>query len=148
MPEEDAHSISKNKWEGEDIEDFIARVFAGRKLSEKPGYDVDAGKRHIEVKSFYFFVGKKDKVKHHGKIKIYCDAHNSNKDTENFLYAIVGKVKGRRVRRMLFILTWAEMDEVIKRHKCKRHRFPNNLEVYELHWTQFLCNTTLKKLFD
>jgi hypothetical protein len=148
MGEEEA-VINKNKWEGEDIEDYIARIFKGRRLGEKPGYDLDAGKRHIEVKSFYFFVGKAENInsRTHGKIKIYCRAHEKNRGTENFLYVIVGKVRGRRVRRLVFVLTWDEMDEVIRRNRCKERRFPNGMDVYELYWTQLLCTETLKKLF-
>ncbi|MFA5132828.1 MAG: hypothetical protein WC444_05905 [Candidatus Paceibacterota bacterium] len=137
-------TIKDNKAEGTEIEQFIGAMLRGTLTSEFDDHDIDLGKFKIEIKSFYFYTGTKRKQV--GKVKINANTHNNIKHPDTFYYIFIGKSLQSPRIRMPLILSWREVDGMIKGEHKRANRFPSGVECYELSWIQILKRKYIRKL--
>lgn len=131
---------AKNYDEGIEVEKLVATLINASHVSTLENYDVLTLKNHkVEVKSFYFFTGWKKRL---GKIKININTHE-NKSCDYYLF--VGKSHQGRFIRFVLILTWDEVDCLIKKLKKKPHALKCGVSVFEFSWMQLLNTSVHRK---
>jgi hypothetical protein len=129
-----------NLSEGKAIEKAVNAMLGGSEPDDM-SYDLKVGDKRVEVKSFYFFTGADNKL---GRAKINKETHETGSCD---IYVFMGKSKNKPKMRLFFVLTWDELDRIIRRYKLKAHNsgIGSNIPLYEISWMMLLSSRTHKK---
>jgi len=122
--------------EGEFIEKIIAKIFNGELMKCKY-FDITAN-GIIEVKSFYFFWGKNNNASTIRINKKTFEMYRHKLRNDNCRFILVGKTKKKYYPiRMVFVVTWKEMDELLKKYGRKIEKKGRGM-YYSISWTKLL----------